>query len=31
VTDEGRPFARIVASTFDSYLQTGQARHSAAV
>jgi oxygen-independent coproporphyrinogen III oxidase len=31
ITDKGRPFARIVASAFDSYLAGSQARHSPAV
>ena len=31
VTPAGRPFARLVASTFDSYLQKGTARHSKVV
>ena len=31
VTQAGRPFVRSVAATFDTYLQAGQARHSAAV
>lgn len=31
VTHEGRPFARIIASVFDRYLQENQTRHSMAV
>jgi oxygen-independent coproporphyrinogen III oxidase len=31
VTPRGRPFVRSIASAFDSYLQTGKARHSLAV
>ena len=31
VTETGRPFIRLVASAFDKYLVTGQARHSQAV
>jgi oxygen-independent coproporphyrinogen-3 oxidase len=31
VTNTGRPFARIVASVFDRYLEQGETRHSAAV
>jgi len=31
VTDEGRPFVRLVASVFDAYLTKGRGRHSAAV
>lgn len=31
VTPAGRPFARLVASTFDNYLQKGTARHSKVV
>jgi oxygen-independent coproporphyrinogen-3 oxidase len=31
VTNSGRPFTRIVASVFDSYLETNQTRHCAAV
>ena len=31
VTEMGRPFVRLVASAFDTYLQSGKARHSKAV
>jgi oxygen-independent coproporphyrinogen-3 oxidase len=31
VTEQGRPFVRVLASAFDSYLQNGHARHSLAV
>ncbi|TDH35819.1 oxygen-independent coproporphyrinogen III oxidase [Pseudohoeflea suaedae] len=31
LTEKGRPFVRTVASAFDTYLQTGKARHSLAV
>jgi oxygen-independent coproporphyrinogen-3 oxidase len=31
ITRQGRPFARIVAATFDAYLESGVARHSRAV
>lgn len=31
VTNTGKPFARIVASVFDRYLEQGQTRHSVAV
>jgi len=31
VTEVGRPFVRLVASAFDTYLQSGKARHSKAV
>jgi len=31
IIDAGKPFARLVASIFDSYLEQGQTRHSAAV
>ncbi len=31
MTDQGRPLVRLVASTFDTYLAGGKARHSAAV
>ncbi|MGB0682972.1 MAG: oxygen-independent coproporphyrinogen III oxidase [Magnetovibrionaceae bacterium] len=31
VTEEGRPFVRLVAATFDTYLASGKARHSRAV
>lgn len=31
VTEEGRPFSRLAAAAFDAYLETGAARHSAAV
>jgi oxygen-independent coproporphyrinogen III oxidase len=31
VTDEGRPFVRLVAAAFDAYLPQNQARHSVAV
>ena len=31
VTERGRPFVRLVASVFDTYLQSGKARHSKAV
>lgn len=31
VTDEGRPFVRLVAAAFDAYLPHNQARHSVAV
>lgn len=31
ITEKGRPYARLVASAFDSYLTRGRARHSAAV
>ena len=31
LTEAGRPFVRLVAAVFDSYLQSGQARHSKAV
>jgi oxygen-independent coproporphyrinogen-3 oxidase len=31
VTEKGRPFVRLVAAAFDSYLKDGQARHSVAV
>jgi oxygen-independent coproporphyrinogen-3 oxidase len=31
VTDEGRPFVRLVAAVFDAYLRNGSSRHSAAV
>ena len=31
ITEDGRPFARLVASAFDAYLQRAQARHSVAV
>ncbi|WP_316976793.1 oxygen-independent coproporphyrinogen III oxidase [Shumkonia mesophila] len=31
LTEAGRPFVRLVAAAFDTYLQTGQARHSKAV
>lgn len=28
ITEKGRPFARVVASCFDSYLKTGEQKHS---
>ncbi len=31
VTEMGRPFVRLVASAFDTYLESGKARHSKAV
>ncbi|MCB2101367.1 MAG: oxygen-independent coproporphyrinogen III oxidase [Rhodobacterales bacterium] len=31
VTETGRPFVRLVAATFDTYLASGQGRHSQAV
>ncbi|MFO1127358.1 MAG: oxygen-independent coproporphyrinogen III oxidase [Rhodospirillales bacterium] len=31
VTAAGRPFTRVVAATFDAYLERGQARHSRAI
>lgn len=31
ITDKGKPFARLIASQFDSYVGGGGARHSAAV
>ena len=31
VTEQGRPFVRLVAAAFDVYLREGKARHSAAV
>lgn len=31
MTENGRPFVRLAAAAFDSYLKRGQARHSAAV
>jgi oxygen-independent coproporphyrinogen-3 oxidase len=31
LTEAGRPFVRLVAAAFDTYLQAGQARHSKAV
>ena len=31
LTEKGRPFVRSIASAFDTYLQTGKARHSLAV
>jgi oxygen-independent coproporphyrinogen III oxidase len=31
VTEEGRPFARLVAAPFDAYLANARARHSVAV
>ena len=31
VTQAGRPFVRSIAAAFDTYLQPGAARHSAAV
>jgi oxygen-independent coproporphyrinogen III oxidase len=31
ITDLGRPFVRLVAAAFDSYLQSGKGRHSKAV
>ncbi|MGG7517612.1 oxygen-independent coproporphyrinogen III oxidase [Allorhizobium undicola] len=31
LTEAGKPFARVVAAVFDSYLATGKARHSIAV
>ncbi|MDX9862896.1 MAG: coproporphyrinogen III oxidase, partial [Rhodospirillales bacterium] len=31
MTEAGRPFVRLVAAAFDTYLQAGQARHSKAV
>jgi len=31
VTEAGRPFVRLVAAAFDTYLRAGQARHSRAV
>jgi oxygen-independent coproporphyrinogen-3 oxidase len=31
VTERGRPFVRSIAACFDSYLETGRARHSAGV
>jgi oxygen-independent coproporphyrinogen III oxidase len=31
ITESGRPYARLVASRFDTYLSNGAARHSAAV
>ena len=31
ITPKGRPFVRSIASAFDTYLQTGKARHSLAV
>jgi oxygen-independent coproporphyrinogen-3 oxidase len=31
ITEKGRPFARIVASAFDAYLASSQARHSPAI
>lgn len=31
ITERGRPFVRLAAAVFDAYLETGAARHSAAV
>jgi oxygen-independent coproporphyrinogen-3 oxidase len=31
VTDKGRPYVRLIAATFDSYLQASRQRHSVAV
>lgn len=31
ITDQGRPFVRLVAAAFDAYLAAGQARHSQTV
>jgi len=31
VSEDGRPFIRLVASVFDAYLDSGQGRHSKAV
>jgi len=31
MTEQGRPFVRVVAARFDAYLQTGQKRHSVPV
>ncbi|HKY87686.1 MAG TPA: coproporphyrinogen III oxidase, partial [Pseudorhodoplanes sp.] len=31
VTEQGRPFVRLVAAAFDAYLPRGQARHSIAI
>jgi oxygen-independent coproporphyrinogen-3 oxidase len=31
VTEKGRPYLRVLASTFDAYLRTGRGRHSLAV
>lgn len=31
ITEQGRPYARLVASAFDSYLTRGRAKHSVAV
>jgi oxygen-independent coproporphyrinogen-3 oxidase len=31
VTDSGKPFTRLIASIFDSYLEANQTRHSAAI
>jgi len=31
VSEKGRPFVRVIASHFDTYLRTGKARHSVAV
>ena len=31
ITEKGRPYMRLVASTFDSYLKRANARHSIAV
>ena len=31
VTDQGRPFVRVVAAAFDAYLPQNRSRHSVAV
>jgi oxygen-independent coproporphyrinogen-3 oxidase len=31
VTEAGKPFVRLAAAAFDSYLKAGKARHSVAV
>ena len=31
ITEEGRPFVRLVAAAFDAYLAKARARHSVAV
>lgn len=31
ITEAGRPFVRVVASVFDTYLRQGQQRHSRAI
>jgi oxygen-independent coproporphyrinogen-3 oxidase len=31
VTEQGRPFVRLVAAAFDAHLAQGRARHSIAV